>query len=64
VLLLGDSPGDVHMADGFEYENILKIWFLNTDTPENRILFQEKYDVVILNDGDMKYINKLLKKII
>lgn len=64
VLLLGDSPGDVHMADGFDYENIIKIWFLNTDTPENRKLFLEKYDVVILNDGDMEYINELLKKIL
>jgi 5'-nucleotidase len=25
ILLLGDSLGDVRMADGFDYENILKI---------------------------------------
>ena len=25
LLLLGDSTGDVHMADGFDYENIIKI---------------------------------------
>lgn len=64
VLLLGDSPGDVHMADGFDYEHIIKIWFLNNDTPANRTLFLEKYDVVILNDGSLDYVNDLLKKII
>ncbi len=64
VLLLGDSPGDVHMADGFDYENILKIWFLNNETPELRKLFLEKYDVIILNDGDMEYINDMIEKIL
>ena len=64
IILLWDSPGDVHMADGFDYENIIKIWFLNNDTPELRKLFQEKYDVVILNDGSMDWINDLIKKII
>ena len=64
VLLLGDSPGDVHMADGFDYENIIKIWFLNNDTPANRKLFLEKYDVIILNDGSMNYVNELIKKIL
>ena len=64
IMLLGDSPGDVHMTDGFDYEYVLKIWFLNNDTPENRTLFQEKYDVIILNDGSMEYVNEMIEKII
>lgn len=64
VLLLGDSPGDVHMADGFDYEHILKIWFLNSDTPENRKLFQERFDLIILGDGSMDEVNKVLEKIV
>jgi cytosolic 5'-nucleotidase 3 len=63
VLLLGDSPGDVHMADGFDYENIIKVGFLNNDTPELRKLFQETYDVIILDDGPMDYVNELILKI-
>lgn len=64
VLLLGDSPGDVHMADGFDYDNIIKIWFLNIDTLENRKLFQSTFDVVIVGDGDMEYVNSLIEKIL
>ena len=64
ILLLGDSIGDPHMADGFDYENILKIWFLNHDTPENREQFQKRYDLLILNDGPMDEVNKVLKKIL
>lgn len=64
VILLGDWLGDTHMADGFDYENIIKIWFLNHDTPENREKFEEKFDLIILNDGPMDEVNTLLKKII
>lgn len=64
VILLGDGLGDAHMADGFDYENIIKIWFLNHDTPEDRQQFQEKFDLIIVNDGPMDEINILLQKIV
>ncbi|EKD24708.1 MAG: hypothetical protein ACD_80C00167G0006 [uncultured bacterium (gcode 4)] len=64
IILLGDSLGDTHMADGFAYKNIIRIWFLNHDTPEHRKQFQEKFDVIILNDGSMDRINDILKKIL
>jgi len=63
VLLLWDSPGDAHMADGFDYKNIIKIWFLNHDTPENRKLFQEIFDLIILDDGSMYDVNNIIEKI-
>lgn len=64
VLLLGDSLGDAKMADGFEYEHILKIWFLNNDSPEHREKYSEAYDLIILGDGSMDKVNEILKKII
>ncbi len=64
VLILWDSPGDASMADGFDYENIIKIWFLNNDTPENRKLFQEKFDLIILDDGPMDEVNRILERIV
>jgi HAD superfamily hydrolase (TIGR01544 family) len=63
VILLWDGIGDAHMADGFDYKNIIRIGFLNHDTPENRKKFEEKFDLIILNDGPMDQINTLLKKI-
>jgi 5'-nucleotidase len=62
--LLGDGIGDAHMAHGFEYKNIIKIWFLNHDTPENRKQFQEKFDIVILDDGPMDEVNEILRAIL
>ncbi len=64
VLLLGDALGDVHMADGFAYDNIIKIWFLNSETPELKQRFLEVYDVVIAGDGPMDEVNILIEKIL
>jgi len=64
VLLLWDSLDDVDMVEWFDYKNLIKIWFLNDDTPENRESFKEKYDMIILNDGPMDEVNKLLKDIL
>ena len=64
VLLLGDTLGDVHMADGFAYEHIIKVWFLNHETPELKEAYSKIYDVVIMGDGNMKWVNELIQKII
>lgn len=64
VILLGDSLSDVKMIDGFEYDNLLKIWFLNKDVEKNIGIYIHRYDVIITNDGDMKFINKLLKRVL
>ncbi len=64
ILLLGDSLGDAKMADGFDYEHILKIWFLNNDTPEHREKYSETFDLIILDDGPMDEVNEILKRIL
>lgn len=64
VLLLGDSLGDLGMIEGFDYDNLIRVGFLNENTDKNIEEFRKGYDVVILNDGKMDYVNKLLKKLI
>lgn len=64
VILLGDSLGDVGMVKGFEHDNLIKIGFLNEEADEKRELYKGSFDIVILNDSDMKYINDLLAEII
>ncbi|MBL7148244.1 MAG: hypothetical protein ISS82_05450 [Nanoarchaeota archaeon] len=64
VLLLGDGIGDIGMINGFSYENLIKIGFLNYDVKESLEEFKENFDIVILNDGNFKYVNKLIKEII
>ena len=62
VLLLGDSIGDVGMIAGFDYDNLIKVGFLNNETEKNLEEYKRNYDVLILNDGSMDYINKFLKR--
>ena len=64
VLLLGDSVGDIGMVEGFDYNNLIKIGFLNENVEENLESFKANYDVLILNDSSMNYINELLKKLL
>ena len=52
------------MAEGFNFYNIIKIGFLNdlNETPIEE--FKKHFDVVILNDPDMNYVNNLIRDII
>lgn len=62
VMLIGDSPDDVDMILGFEYENLLKIGFWNKPAPENEAVYRENYDVLIKNDGTMEKVNEILRQ--
>lgn len=63
IILLGDSLGDADMMNGFEYDAIIKIGFLNENGADAAAMqsFREKFDIVILNDEQMDYINELMK---
>ena len=64
VILLGDNLEDIGMIEGFDYENLIKIGFLNENVEENLLEFKKNFDAIILNDGEMDFVNKLLKEII
>lgn len=62
IILLGDGLLDANMAEGFDYDNIIKIGFLNEDAKGELTNYQEKYDIIILNDGPMDYILNSFRK--
>jgi len=64
VILLGDNLEDLDMIKGFPYNNLIKIGFLNENVSENLEEFKKNYDVIILNDSDMDYVNEILKNIV
>jgi len=64
VLLLGDNLEDVGMVKGFDCNNLIKIGFLNENFEENLEQYKRNFDVVILNDSSLNYVNELLKEII
>lgn len=61
VLLLGDSLGDLTMADGVQdMENILKIGFLNDKVEERKQSYLDSYDIVLVKDETLEVPNGLL----
>ncbi|KAF5403347.1 Cytosolic 5' nucleotidase III [Paragonimus heterotremus] len=57
VLLLGDSTGDIHMADGATVDDpngisgtVLRIGFLNESIETNLEKYKTIYDIVLVND--------------
>ena len=55
------------LAQGFNtfyYKNLIKIGFLNEEIDKLKDIYKKSFDAVILNDGSMDYVNKLLKEII
>jgi 5'-nucleotidase len=63
VLLLGDSIEDIKMIKGFKYNNLIKVGFLNENIEENLEEFKKNFDVIILNDGSMEYVDNLVREI-
>ncbi len=64
VLLLGDNLNDIGMVKGFDYDNLIKIGFLNENMEENLEYYKNNYDVIILDDSSMDFVNGLLKEMI
>lgn len=61
VILMGDSIGDLHMADGVPHKTKLTVGFLNTDVDRLRSLYLEKFDIVLCNDTNLETLLLLLK---
>ena len=64
ILLLGDNLGNVGMVEGFDYENLIKVGFLNEAVAESLAEYKKNYDVVILNDSSFDFNNKLLREMV
>lgn len=62
VILLGDSISDVEMITGFNYDNLIKIGFLNEEIEKDLESYKENYDVLILNDSSVEFLNQLLNE--
>ncbi|XP_018426937.1 PREDICTED: cytosolic 5'-nucleotidase 3A isoform X2 [Nanorana parkeri] len=65
IILLGDSLGDLTMADGVpNVENILKIGFLNDKVEELLEKYMDSYDIVLVKDESLDVANSILQKIL
>ncbi|XP_040287875.1 cytosolic 5'-nucleotidase 3A isoform X1 [Bufo bufo] len=65
IILLGDSLGDLTMADGVpNVENILKIGYLNDKVEELLEKYMDSYDVVLVKDETLDVANSILQKIL
>ncbi|XP_039895000.1 7-methylguanosine phosphate-specific 5'-nucleotidase-like isoform X5 [Simochromis diagramma] len=63
VLLLGDSLGDLTMADGVsEPQNVLTVGFLNDQVEERKESYINSFDIVLVKDETMDVPNAILRK--
>ncbi|CAG8726654.1 5814_t:CDS:2, partial [Dentiscutata erythropus] len=53
VILLGDSIGDIHMADGIQHNICLTVGFLNHNVEDYINTYLETFDIVVVDDGPM-----------
>lgn len=61
VILLWDSLWDTAMIDWFDFENLLKIWFLNYNENDLIESYKNIYDIVLTWDNDWEFITEILK---
>ena len=51
------------MIEGFDYDNMIAIGFLNENVEQNLEVFKDMFDVVLLEDGDFSFVNEFVKEI-
>ncbi|XP_044531542.1 cytosolic 5'-nucleotidase 3A-like [Gracilinanus agilis] len=65
IILLGDSQGDLRMADGVaNVDNILKIGYLNDRVDELLENYMDSYDIVLVKEESLELANSILQKIL
>lgn len=60
-LLLGDNIGDLGMAQGFNFVNLLKIGFLNFQIEKDGDTYANNFDAVVEGDGDFSFVLDIFK---
>lgn len=63
VILMGDGLDDPGMVEGFDYDNLLKIGFLNNKIEEKLENYKKTFDMLIIGDGPISPVNQLLEEI-
>ena len=51
------------MIEGFEYDNIIKIAFYNQNNEKTLEQLKKSYDIIILNHGDLSFVNQFIDNI-
>ena len=65
IVLIGDSLGDVRMADGIKDINVvLSIGFLNKNVEANLSEYKRCFDVVLVDDQTMDFPLALLQDVL
>ncbi len=59
-----DSLWDSNMIDWFEFENLLKIGFLNQNDEEMLKKYKNIYDIILTWDANLDFVNNVLREII
>jgi HAD superfamily hydrolase (TIGR01544 family) len=60
ILLLGDSLNDTRMVEGINYRNLIKVGFLNENDDNLLENYKKSYDIILLGDPSMNFINKFI----
>jgi len=63
VILMGDSIGDLKMPGQIPFDEILRVCFFNEQDWQKIDEFKKHFDVLILNDGPLDFVNDLLKEL-
>jgi 5'-nucleotidase len=63
ILLMADHIGDLDMTEGLKHDNIIRICFLNENIKTLIREYKKHFDVIILNDGPMDFVNDIITKI-
>lgn len=65
IILLGDSLGDLRMADGAtKAKNVLRIGFLNVSGEELLSQYMDNFDIVLLTDETFEVPNAIIRELL
>ncbi|KAJ3359695.1 hypothetical protein GGF32_009040 [Allomyces javanicus] len=63
VILMGDSLGDVHMADGIDHKVCLRVGFCNHDPDTWLEKYMDAFDVVVTDDAGFDVVLDLVSQL-
>ncbi|KAK8792791.1 hypothetical protein WA158_004955 [Blastocystis sp. Blastoise] len=63
IILMGDNIGDLDMSQGMEFTTRLTVGFLNDDIEERKQQYVSNFDIVIVGDTDLDFVNTILEYI-